>query len=275
MIKRLFDGFIDGLGYVMVRASPVIGAFPAASTILQSTGYTVHSWILVGGVEFMGYAIGHVAVIMVRRRWMTWRQSLIPIGIYAMVIEGLLLGYEVVPTWQAWQSGSASFAQATQASVSMLLPFFTLVGAGLYAIHQRLTEIELDEKTAKVRSQTVDDAKAEIDLDIYRKDGELKLMIAQESADVRNRIRLAKANQPVENRDSGNDSENQNHDSRIKKTPDYNQIVIDYYSRNPRVSQRKAAEDTGISQPKISKTLRSLESAGIVHRNGNGVEVLT
>ena len=73
-IKKIFDNMIDALGYVMVRTSPVIGAFPAASTILEATDYSVQSWILVGGVEFMGYAIGHVAVVLVRRGWITWKQ---------------------------------------------------------------------------------------------------------------------------------------------------------------------------------------------------------
>jgi len=269
VIKKIFDNLIDGLGYVMVRTSPVIGAFPAASTILQSTGYTVHSWILVGGVEFMGYAIGHVAVIMVRRKWVTWKQAMIPIGIYALMIEGLLLGYEVIPSIQAWQIGKESFAHATQAGVSMLLPFFTLAGAGLYAIHQKLTEVDDEESTDKIRVRSIDDAKAEIDLDIYRKNAELQLLIAQESAEVRNKIRLSKASKP----DSGSDSENQKSDSGIKKVIDYDKIVIDHYRSNPLDNQRIAADTTGISQPKISKTLKDLESRGIIHRNGNGVEV--
>ena len=35
MIKRYFDTFIDAIGYVIIKASPVIAAFPAAITILE------------------------------------------------------------------------------------------------------------------------------------------------------------------------------------------------------------------------------------------------
>lgn len=67
-------------------------------------------------------------------------------------------------------------------------------------------------------------------------------------------------------------------DSRIKpenhKAIDYERVIIDYFAENPLSSQRKAAADTNISQSKISKTLNDLESRKIIHRNGNGVEIL-
>jgi len=71
------------------------------------------------------------------------------------------------------------------------------------------------------------------------------------------------------------DSENhQNHQNQPDSTIDYDRVVIDYFRDNPLASQRKAANELGISQPKISKTLSALESEGVIHRNGNGVEIL-
>lgn len=73
-------------------------------------------------------------------------------------------------------------------------------------------------------------------------------------------------------------SDSQNHSGitseSVNQISDYEKVILDYYSDSPLASQRKAATDLGISQAKISKTLTQLESIGMIHRNGNGVEIL-
>lgn len=51
-------------------------------------------------------------------------------------------------------------------------------------------------------------------------------------------------------------------------------VVLRFYAANPKAPQREAADATGVSQPKISRILRKAESTGLIHRNGNGVEIL-
>lgn len=92
--------------------------------------------------------------------------------------------------------------------------------------------------------------------------------------DARNMEPKVKATKVIPESDSRvilSDSQNQN---QAISTPDYTRVIIDYYRDAPLASQRKAASDLGISQPKISKTLSELEASGIIHRNGNGVEIL-
>lgn len=47
------------------------------------------------------------------------------------------------------------------------------------------------------------------------------------------------------------------------------------YSANPTLSQGKAAQVLGISRQAVGQHLAKLEQAGLIKRNGNGVEVLT
>lgn len=193
MIKRYFDTFIDAIGYVIIKASPVIAAFPAAITILEAAGYTLEAWIKVGGVEFMGYAIGHAAVDMVRRKWLTLRQVAIGIGVYCLVIEGMLLGYDVAPAWNSWLNGQGSFAEAAQSTVSLLLPAFTLAGAALYAYWQYKEERTAAEKEDHDRDRAINDQRAAIDLDMYRREREQELELKREREETRNRIKEQQA----------------------------------------------------------------------------------
>lgn len=50
--------------------------------------------------------------------------------------------------------------------------------------------------------------------------------------------------------------------------------IITYYRMNPLASQRKAAGDLVLSQAKVNRLLADLESRKVIHRNGNGVEIL-
>ena len=52
-------------------------------------------------------------------------------------------------------------------------------------------------------------------------------------------------------------------------------LLVSYYRMYPLASQRGAAKDLSLSQSKISRILSDLESRKVIHRNGNGVEILS
>lgn len=114
--------------------------------------------------------------------------------------------------------------------------------------------------------------KRQIEIEAMRAKAQQDAEIEREKALAAIRIKEAKASAKSVKADSVGDSGG---DSGIKKAIDYERIVIDYFTDNPLAPQREAAQATGISQAKISKTLKDLESRKIIHRNGSGVEVLS
>ncbi len=63
-------------------------------------------------------------------------------------------------------------------------------------------------------------------------------------------------------------------DESPKQEVDFESKIIGYYRVNPLASQRKAANDLVLSQTKVNRVLTDLESRKVIHRNGNGVEIL-
>ena len=51
--------------------------------------------------------------------------------------------------------------------------------------------------------------------------------------------------------------------------------LLNHYRINPMHSQREAAKATGLNQSKVNRLLNRLESENKIHRNGNGVEILS
>lgn len=70
------------------------------------------------------------------------------------------------------------------------------------------------------------------------------------------------------------DSVNQKVNQHESNTESTESIILNYYLNHPLASQREAAESTGLNQSRISRLLNQLESAGKIHRNGNGVEIM-
>ena len=54
----------------------------------------------------------------------------------------------------------------------------------------------------------------------------------------------------------------------------HEKIILNHYMNHPLDTQRVAAESLGMNQAKVNRTLKQLESKGMIHRNGNGVEIL-
>lgn len=284
--ESLVDLIVDSLGYFIVRFSPVIAPIPSIAVILEVTGYSTFAWLTVITVEAVGYALGEKMITAVKRGVLPVQKASIPLIIYALIIEGLMLGYSVIPAWM----GEKDLAFAIKATVSMLYPFFTLAGAGLYAFHEYLKEVAKDTDYSKennrvaeneiaIKDREIAHQKKLLELEDYKRKLETdsasyRLKIAQDlelekqKTVAELRIKEDKAKAKLDNKsDSQSDSQS---DSGI----DYDSVIIKYFSENPLSSQRKAANDLKISQPKISKTLSLLESNKRIHRNGNGVEIL-
>jgi CRP-like cAMP-binding protein len=141
-------------------------------------------------------------------------------------------------------------------------------------------QLEAAQRAEEERQAALQREAEDREFDRRKKEAELnayELKLAQDAAIEREQAMMdlrikeqrasAKIIKPDSKHDSGSDSGNQ-------KGLDYEFVVIDYFARNPLASQRTAADETGISQSKVSKTLTALESRGIIHRNGNGVEIL-
>ena len=66
-----------------------------------------------------------------------------------------------------------------------------------------------------------------------------------------------------------------NHSVSAVNHPDTDaESLLNHFAIHPMHSQREAAEATGLNQPKVNRILKRLESEGVIHRNGSGVEIL-
>lgn len=152
------------------------------------------------------------------------------------------------------------------------------------AEQQALVDAEQRDAVEAARQRAADDRS----FDLRKREAELKAYEAQlqqqaefdrEKLMVELRIKEQKATARMNGSDSRSDSVGDSvgdsNDSRNHQVVDYEAIVISYFAENPLASQRTAARETGISQAKISKTLTDLESRKAIHRNGNGVEILS
>lgn len=276
-IKAWFDNLVDGIGYVIIRMAPIIAAFPAAITILKASGYTLDAWIKVGGIELMGYAIGHAAVTMIRSKTITIRQAVYAVGIYGLVIEGMLIGYDVLPAWEAFMNGTSDFATATQASVSMLLPAFTVAGAALYAFWQWNEQQSKHKEEDRSRTVAIEEQRAAIDIEMYRKEREQDLELRYQKEETANRIKEQKAvaklsdHTPGSISTGGRSNKNTSTESVGKVSSDGigKQLVL-YYKGNPGAKLEDAAKHVGWSVPVVSREISTLVEAGVFHAVKDG-----
>lgn len=134
---------------------------------------------------------------------------------------------------------------------------------------------DLDEQTERLRKQHEFEAKQaqeqrEFDAEQMQKQQEFELRLKLQEAEVLAKIELdrlkveAKLAAKPDKLDSTTDSKTDSPESKL----------IQFYAENPLASQREAAESTGLNQPKVNRALKKLEAGGMIHRNGNGIEIL-
>lgn len=271
------DLIVDSLGYAVVRFAPVIAPIPSIAVILEVSNYSAFAWFTVTTIEAVGYAIGDKMVESVRRKVLPMRQAIIPLVVYALVIEGLMLGYKVIPAW----TGDFLWAEAIRSSVSVLYPFFTLAGAGLYALHEYLKEVQSDTQYEKdmARSDKESDAQAERELKRQRQQAELEAYRAKlaQDADLERqrvlaelRIKEQKATAKLSEIDikklsTGGRSVEEDFPESVEKVSSESlgkQLVI-YYKANPGAKFEDAAKHVGWSVPAVSKEISSLVDSGV------------
>lgn len=161
--KKGVDAFVESAGYAFIRTSPLTGPLPSVYVLLNtSNGWK--SLLIVLGVELIGYAVGDTAVKALKRKVLPEKIILWAIGAYLATIEGLMLGYNVIPAWTSWHDGTVTTADAIRASVSILYPFFTLAGAGLYAFYEFMAEG--DAKVKREEQAKLDEVKASAQLQL-------------------------------------------------------------------------------------------------------------
>lgn len=284
--KRSVDAVVDSVGYAFIRTSPLTGPLPSVYVLLgTATGWK--SLLIVVGVELIGYAVGDTAVKVAKKKIVPTKWILWAIIAYLATIEGLMLGYKVIPTWTLVGMGTVTLADAIQASVSVLFPLFTLAGAGLYALYDHMGQIEGKEKQAE--QLKTEEIKLATLLQIEDKKAALEEKRAQRKAEWEDeRERKAKlfeveleakkaALQPVQPVFTGNLPV-----TTSEKTgaldPDLREVqleILPFYQADPSVSLNKLVVATGKNKPTLHKALKNLTDAGVVEifKEGRGQRV--
>ena len=277
--RNRLDTGVNNIGYTIVRLAPIIAPIPALATLLDATSYAVYAWFVVLGVELTGYAIGEQSVKAIRLQVFKLRHLIWALVVYGIVIEGLMLGYKVLPAWAEWYAGRIDLSHAIQAVVGILYPAFTLAGAILFAFHEYLEEVQADqehEKLTKRESESTDKEddreferqRRQIELDAMRRKTEQDADIEREKALSAIRIKESKS---VQN--SVQKEEKASAVKRPKKEITMNRM-IDIYRENPHVGHREIARMVNVSKSTITNYLDELGQRKIVHVNGNGVEII-
>lgn len=277
--RNKLDTGVNNIGYTIVRLAPIIAPIPALATLLDATNYAVYAWFVVFGVELTGYAIGEQSVKAIRLQVFKVRHLVWALVVYGIVIEGLMLGYKVLPAWAEWYAGRIDLSHAIQAVVGILYPAFTLAGAILFAFHEYLEEVQTDrehaklvrresEATAQEDDREFERQRRQIELDAMRQKALQDAEIEREKALSAIRIKEAKTAQKGAQKD-----ESANGQRRPKKEVVMRRM-IDHYRENPLIGQRDMANLVGVSKGTVSNYLGELGRQGIVHVNGSGVEVI-
>lgn len=277
--RNKLDTGVNNIGYTIVRLAPIIAPLPALATLLDATNYAVYAWFVVFGVELTGYAIGEQSVKAIRLQVFTIRQLVWALVVYGLVIEGLMLGYKVLPAWAEWYAGNIDLSHAIQAVVGVLYPAFTLAGAILFAFHEYLEEVQADRKRAKAvedeaaatandDERAFDNRRRQIQLDKMEAQAALDIELAREKAMSAIRAKAAKSVQKAVKK-----SEKLDTDKRPKKQVIMKRM-IDHYRENPHLAHRDMANLVGVSKSTVANYLDELGRNEIVHVNGNGVEII-
>lgn len=269
--ERGVDLIVDSLGYAVVRFAPLLAPIPSIMVILEVSGGSWFAWLTGITLEVVGYAIGDKMVESIRRKVLPMRQAAIPLVLYALVIEGLMLGYKVIPAW----TGGATLAEATRASVSILYPFFTLAGAGLYALHEYLKELRTDEQESKLEDRTLSHQRKQAELDAYRAKLEQDLTLEREKALAELRIKEQRAASRTFHkghetlRTSGTDGQETFHEIDdeidVKRSDAIGKKIVRYYLANPGATMDELTNALSKSKPTLSREIAALEALGVLH----------
>jgi hypothetical protein len=259
---------------ILIMCTPLVAPLPsmfAAIRALEKGGWGYAN--LMGAIiemlglaagAFMGYVENHNQRNPAERISPRWGYGLFVF--YLVVIEALILVND--PNW-----------------VSALLPGLTVIGAIIVGFRRVMLRAEERQKILAQKQDEKDkveqqhgEAVFSLDLEIKRREAEQRLALQQaehsqklELERKRVETRLSTVNrQPV-------DKVDKEQAATPEDTPVDSQTVdkmLEIYKVNPKASLRKVGGIIGLSHTGVSKALDKLESQGVIHRNGHGVEIL-
>lgn len=282
--KNNLDTGVNNIGYTIVRIAPIVAPIPALATLLDATNYALYAWFVVFGVELTGYAIGEQLVRAIRLGVLSLKISAIPLTVYGLVIEGLMIGYKVAPAWAGWYAGKVDTSHAIQAGVGILYPFFTLAGAVLFAFHEYLERTQGDEdyeKQSSRRDRETDDElerelkrlRAEAELEAYRlklsQDAELEREKALTDLRIKEQKAAAKVSETVSKSNVS-----------IVATPEkgfqetdletIEKAIVRFLKSNPGAKLDNIASHVGTTTGNVSKKITMLVDKEVLHEERQG-----
>lgn len=290
-LKNIVDWMVDNAEHVLIRATPILSPLPSAFAIVHAL--TNAGWaqpMLMGGViEAMGMGAGATIGFITSHNRQNPDRTIDPrfgyglFAFYVLVAASIIGGYETLPVLF---SESPSAADAIRSIVPLLFPGLTLIGSVIVALqaYMRRTEAETAHQLARSEAnedtqRQHDEAQFNLDMEIRRLEAEQRLALERAQAEQKMEIERQRADAKLSTKLSTpvkSVDKNESPTTSVKPVDGVNvdTIILDFYRDNPHGSLRKAGAAAGISHTAVSNKLEDFEARGIVHRNGNGVEVL-
>lgn len=271
----------DELGAGMVYIAPLLAPLPSAWAIYQATG----SPVLAMAVEGLGFSATSVALRTYSARE---RGAAVPFGlalslciVYGVAVLAVLLGKELLPTWADYRVGAATLGELVAAAGTLTYPLLTAVGAGVYALTERLDAIDAQAADAEQRATVTESLEQNLDIERRRREMEMELRQAELDADAKReaaRLKLsAKLSKDVSTgvhksaHGDGSTSGGQvSKDASVDASVD---TLLDIWQNDPYASLRTVADQIGRSKSWVGKRRKELEADGLISVNGH-VEVV-
>lgn len=298
----IVDLIVDSLGYLVTRLALIASPIPVIVVLLESMNYAWYAWPLVISIEIIGYALGDKIFEGIRLQVLSIRQSIIPISIYTIVVEALMVGYRVLP---AWVNPKGTIAEAIIATAAIFYPLMTLFGAFLYAFHLYLQQVKRQQKIqrenerqqaeqAQLIAQRVNEEKAnreiekaKLELEMLRQRELQKLELERIAAESKIRMRESQGNPIVHQRSpfterspafterspafNTGDKDTIVHQIVQPEVNDESQLdavstfILNAYKAGPLPSYRELAELNKVSKTTIANKIKDLRERGLMN----------
>lgn len=298
--EEVVDVLTNSIGVIITKSTPLLAPLASGFTVLFAF-YDGGGRIMKGTVEYpyaWSFGIGFILMIAleginfsttfnrdraarlkeihVKELGNVKADALVSYAFWLTV--ALIFGLETLPGGVGFYQGTVTGSDLAFKCGLLLLPFFSKIGARVFSLSLILDNLEGLQEARRNRRQQVKRQEAEftLEMEIMRQEAALKL--AQTEAGNKQRLEIERLkveaklqNKSVNRHDSEGKSDSLNHESKENSES----RIIDYYRNNPLSSQRKTAGDLDLSQSKVNRILSDLESRKVIHRNGNGVEILS
>lgn len=255
----------DWIGYTVIRLAPLAAPLPAIATLLDAGNYAFYIWLTVFGIELTAYALGDQLVKGVRLGVLNIKKGAIGLGIYAVAIEGLLLGYKVIPAWATWDGTAATIANPIRASSSILYPFFTIGGSILFAFHLYLQLVEERQKKQDIKQDERDDLTWE---------DERQYRLQQQAIELRKLSRMPVASIVKALPEASTTGESVASEPTKLADESFGKRLVRYIKEHPGALQEDTAKALGVSVATVSREIKELTAKGVFDATKEGRRVV-